>query len=296
MVGTIDDGANSGLPRNLHGRVPKVTSLEGHPLICWDNWYMRLRELTTSVLGFPPLNWAWWSLRTLPITTGIVVVLCVIHGIVAYVGDPVAARAAFGQRPGDPVSWFTHALLHDSIWHLAFNGAVFWISGGLVELCLGRNKLAVLVVLVAPAAAVMAAIAAPGYWETNANPIGFSAVSNATFVLGVYLGTKVVGFWLARWVPDTMLRGRLQALPWSVIGTVVALAVTLAWLHHGIGGEWGDPDAAPRVAHSFGMLSGLTAVGIVAVNGRSLGDRSLSRFSVGLAITVMVIVAIQVAF
>lgn len=277
-------------------REPCAVGLRGAALlpIVWHNWGMRLREFGTLLSSIPPFNWFWWALRTIPLSTGVVVVLCVIHGAVALVWSPAAARGALGLTPGFPLSWFTHAFLHADVAHLALNCAVFWASGGLVELCLGRGKLAVLVLVIVPAAAVMSAMAVPEYWKTHDNPIGFSAVSEATFVLGVYLGAKVFGFLLAGRVPDQMRCGSLQVLPWSLIGTVAALAVTLAWLHHGLGVEWTSMDAAPRVAHSFGMLSGLTAAGTIAVTGADSDVRSLSRSSVVLAGLVIIVVAVEV--
>ena len=117
-------------------------------------------------------------------TTGIVLLLCTIAGMTGFEEGIADARATWGLNPDNPISWFTHTFLHNDGRHLALNIMVFWTSGGLVELYLGRSKLAV-IMFTGIAAAAMSIIAVPEYWVTNSNPIGFSAVAQAIVVLGV---------------------------------------------------------------------------------------------------------------
>ena len=147
---------------------------------------VHVKAMVTAVLNTPPIKWAAWLTRMIPMTTGIVLLLCAIQAITGLEEDIAKARATWGLNPENPLSWFTHAFVHNDGGHLALNIMVFWTSGGLVELYLGRSKLAV-IMFIGIAAAVMSVIAVPEYWVTNSNPIGFSAVAQATFVLGVYL-------------------------------------------------------------------------------------------------------------
>ena len=161
---------------------------------------VHIKAMVTAVLDTPPIKWAAWLTRTIPMTTGIVLLLCAIAGMIGFEEGIADARATWGLNPENPISWFTHAFLHNDGRHLALNIMVFWTSGGLVELYLGRSKLAV-IMFTGIAAAAMSIIAVPEYWVTNSNPIGISAVAQAIFVLGVYLAWRVITVWLAKTLP-----------------------------------------------------------------------------------------------
>ena len=172
---------------------PKMPTSKKFPRINLETLRLYLKEPVTVVLDIPPIKWPMWLLRSIPMTTGIVLLLCSIHGFAGLEGDIEGIRATWGHDPGKPFSWLTHAFLHTDNWHLPLNVVVFWTSGGLVELYLGRTKLDIITIFTAVAAAVMSGIAVPEYWHTNSNPIGFSAVAQATFALGVYSGSTWEG-------------------------------------------------------------------------------------------------------
>ena len=255
-----------------------------------------LKTTVVAIGGVPPINWCLWSLGTLPVVTTIVVLLCAIHAVVVCTGGTVAAREAWGLALGDPLSWLTHAFLHGDGFHLSYNCIVFWTSGGLIELQLGRARLVAIVVLTIPAAAVMSVIAVPEYWETNANPIGFSAVSLGTFVVGVYLTTRVLVACLTAPLSNVGAFNNVPIQRWMILGNVVAALAMLVWLHHALVVEWNAMDSAPRVAHSFGILSGLTVAGQIAVQSSVPLDRPSSKPVVVFAILIMVVVGIEVGF
>ena len=110
---------------------------------------------------------------------------------------------------------------------------MFLPSGALVELYLGKTRLLVIILFTAVAAAGMAGIAVPQYWDTKGNPVGFSAVAHATFVLGVYMGGRITTIWATRTlmaIPSLKLTRDWQ---WAALGTIVGL--TAGWLVVGLG-------------------------------------------------------------
>ena len=236
-----------------------------------------------------------WLPRTIPVTIGIVVLLCTIHGLAGLEGDIESIRVKWGLDPGKPLSWFTHALLHTDNGHLTLNTfLVFLPSGGLVEIYLGRNKLSVVVLFTAVAAAVMAGIAVPEYWDTNSNPIGFSAVAQATFVIGVYIGGRVTTICLGRTLTALPMLKKSRDWPWSTFATLVGLTAAGVWLAWAIGVEWNGTDATPRVAHSFGMLTGAITTLLVVTSTENAGDLQLGKPLIGFAITVAVIATLAI--
>ena len=229
-------------------------------------------------------------------TTAIVILLCIIHGFANPETNIEAIRATWGNDPEKPFSWLTHAFLHTDKGHLARNLMVFWTSGGLVELYLGRVKLAIIILFTAIAAGVMSGIAVPEYWDTKSNPIGFSAVAQATFVTGVYIGGQVTTILSGRTLASVPMLRKLQDWPWATVGTPVGIAAAGMWLTWAITGEWNNPDAAPRVAHSFGMLTGAVMAMLIATNVDKEGEIRLGKPLKGFAITVTIITILATTF
>ncbi len=234
-----------------------------------------------------------WLLRTMPITLGTVILLCTIHGFAALEGNIESIRATWGLNPGTPVSWLTHSFLHADRGHLIENAfLVFLPSGALVELYLGKTKLVAIILATAVAAAVMSAIAVPEYWETESNPIGFSAVAQATFMIGVYIGGRVTTTYLGTILSYVPMFRETRDWPWNTFGAIVGIAAAGMWLTSAIAVEWNNPDVAPRVAHSFGMLIGASIAMLIAPNVDRNEEPHLSRPLIGLAITVTIIAAL----
>ena len=200
-------------------------------------------------------------------TFGLVVLMCTIHGFANPEDNIEALRAIWGHDPAKPLSWLTHAFLHSDIPHLRDN--IFYMflpSGALVELYLGKTRLLVIILFTAVAAAGMAGIAVPQYWDTKGNPVGFSAVAHATFVLGVYMGGRITTIWAARTLMAIPSLKQTRDWKWAALGTIVGLTAAGLWLDWSIGIEWANQDAAPRVAHTFGMLTGAVVAILLATS------------------------------
>ena len=255
---------------------------------------VRLTATTAAALNNPIIKCAVWLPRTAPMTFGIVVLLCVIHGFTGLEGDIKGLRATWGHDPEKPLSWLTHAFLHANKGHLTPIILAFAPSGGLIELYLGRTQLAVIILFTAIAAAVMSGISVPEYWDTNSNPVGFSAVADATFVLGVYMGGRVTTVWVATTLTARPMLKKLRDWPWATLGTTVGITTAGLWLTWEIGGEWANQDAAPRVAHSFGMLTGGIAAILIATSTETERNRPLGRPIIGFAITVTLLAILAI--
>ena len=252
-------------------------SLKGH-----------LKLATAAALDNPTIKCFLWLPRTIPMTTGIVILLCSIQGFANPETNIEDIRATWGNDPEKPFSWLTHAFLHTDKGHLALNLMAFWTSGGLVELYLGKVNLAIIILFTAIAAGVISGIAVPEYWDTKSNPIGFSAVAQATFVIGVYMGGRVTTICLGRALTSVPMLRKLRGWPWATFGTPIGIAAAGIWLTWAIAGEWNNPDAAPRVAHSFGMLTGAVIAMLIATVDRE-GKIRLGKPLIGFAITVTII-------
>ena len=254
----------------------------------------QLKSKTVAALDTPHIEWAMWLPRTTPLTTGIVVLLCTIHALTG-LGDIETIRAKWGLDLGTPLSWLTHAFLHTDIVHLTENTFIVFLPfGGLVELSIGRTKLAIIVVFTAIAAAVMSGIAVPEYWETKSNPVGFSAVAQAISVLGLYMAGRVSTIWVARKLTTTRVLKKFRAWSWAALGTIVGLTAAGIWLALLIGNEWNGTDAAPNVAHSFGLLTGAMITLLIASSADQERNPLLGKPVMGFTIAVIVVAALAV--
>ena len=240
-----------------------------------------------GILNCPVSKWICWLLRNVPVTTVLVILLCVIHAVGGDTGD---LRTKWGQEPEKPLSWITHAFIHTNFGHIAGNLFVFIPSSALIELYMGTARLTVIVLYTAVTAGVITGIAVPEYWETRCNPVGISAAAYATLALGTYIGTRIVTIQGPR-IPaiKTKLEG-LQNLHWPTIGTVAGMTAAGIWLALALVYEWNSEDSAARVAHSFGMISGVTMATLLAI---TAGGRKKPRL--GTSATVLAIVVIIVA-
>lgn len=232
-----------------------------------------------------------WLLRILPVTTMIVVLICVIHGTISNIDE---LRATWGQDPEKPFSWLTHAFLHDGNQHLRDNLFLFIPSSGLIELYIGRIKLTAIILFTAIAAAVMAGIAVPEYWDTNSNPVGLSAVAYATFVFGAYIGPRIIAIQTARVLTTTPMLKKLQDWPWTTMGTVAGIISAAVWLTPTIGNEWANQDAAPRVAHSFGMITGGGLAILMAIATDRRGEPQFRKSTISFAMAVSILVLLSI--
>lgn len=132
--------------------------------------------------------------------------------------------------------WFSHALLHFSVMHIAFNLLWWWQLGGDIEQRLGSSKLIQIF-------AVSAALSGAGqYWVEGANFGGLSGVVYALVGYLWMLGYKApqLGLTLAKPVIGFML-------VWLVLGFVQPFM------------------AIANTAHLAGLLSGV-ALGLVDAN------------------------------
>ena len=227
-------------------------------------------------------NWAVklgiWVITKTPVTTGTVILLWIIY---SFTGGGEAAEGLiqeWGLAPSKPHTYLTHAFLHFNLWHILTNTTGFWIFGAIMERSLGGAKLAVFTLLTAAAAAVMTVMAVPEYWDTNSSPAGFSAVTNAVFVIGAYIGSRQIAVGLGKAVAARvgLIRTRTSRWPWQTVCSAIGVAcagAAVAWVMHD---EWGSSDAAPRVAHMFGTLAGALVIAmVVKSNKRDVSDHPL---------------------
>ena len=231
-----------------------------------------------------------WLLWNVPVTTGLVILLCVIHAVG---GDTEDLRTKWGQEPGKPLSWITHAFIHIDLVHIGGNLFYFAPSSALIELYIGRVQLAVIILYAAVTAAVMSGIAVPEYWETRCNPVGFSAVAYATLALGTFIGISIAIIQATR-IPaiKTKLKG-LQQQPWPTLGTVAGMTAAGIWLTLSLGYEWNSEDAAARVAHSFGMTTGAAMAILLAITTGGRKKQGFRKSTTILAAAVIIVALVS---
>ena len=224
-----------------------------------------LREELKAVRNNWMVKLGIWLVTKTPVTTGTVILLWIIYNLT---GGGEAAEGLiqeWGLAPSKPHTYLTHAFLHFNLWHILTNTTGFWIFGAIMERHLGGARLAVIALLTAVAAAVMTVIAVPDYWETNSNPAGFSAVANAAFVIGAYIGgcKMVAGLGQAVAARIGLIRKMTSQWSWETFCSAIGVAcagAAVAWVMQD---EWGSADAAPRVAHMFGALAGAMVTAMI---------------------------------
>lgn len=116
--------------------------------------------------------------------------------------------------------WVTHALLHFSITHIAFNLMWWWQIGGDIEKRLGSGKLSLIFLL---SAAVSGAVQ---YYVGGANFGGLSGVVYALLGYAWILGLKAPQFGLQ--VPKTIV---IFMLGWLALGFVQPLMAIANFAH-----------------------------------------------------------------
>lgn len=224
-----------------------------------------LREELKAVRNYWMVKLGIWVITKTPVTTGTVILLWIIYNLT---GGGEAAEGLiqeWGLAPSKPHTYLTHAFLHFNLWHILTNTTGFWIFGAIMERDLGRAKLAVFALLTAAAAAVITVMAVPEYWDTNGNPAGFSAVANAAFVIGAYIGgcQMAAGLGKALTARVGLIRKMTPQWPGETVCSAIGIACAGAAVAWGIQDEWGSTDAAPRVAHMFGTLAGAIVTAMV---------------------------------
>ncbi|EGA65948.1 rhomboid family intramembrane serine protease GlpG [Vibrio brasiliensis] len=172
-----------------------------------------------------------------PITL-LVMAVCVVIFALQQLGAGKAVFAAlhfpaFSHQEWQLWRWFSHALLHFSVMHIAFNLLWWWQLGGDIEQKLGSGKLLQLFL-------VSAALSGAGqYWVEGAN---FGGLSGVVYALVGYLW--VIGYK----APQLGL-----SMPKPVIGFM------LVWLVLGFVQPF---MAIANTAHLAGLLAGV-AIGLV---------------------------------
>lgn len=172
-----------------------------------------------------------------PITL-LVMVVCVVIFALQQLGAGNAVFAAlhfpaFSHQEWQLWRWFSHALLHFSVMHIAFNLLWWWQLGGDIEQKLGSGKLLQLFL-------VSAALSGAGqYWVEGAN---FGGLSGVVYALVGYL-----------WVIGCKAPQLGLSMPKPVIGFM------LVWLVLGFVQPF---MAIANTAHLAGLLAGI-AIGLV---------------------------------
>lgn len=172
-----------------------------------------------------------------PVTL-LVMAVCVVIFALQQLGAGKAVFAAlhfpaFSHQEWQLWRWFSHALLHFSVMHIAFNLLWWWQLGGDIEQKLGSGKLLQLFL-------VSAALSGAGqYWVEGAN---FGGLSGVVYALVGYLW--VIGYK----APQLGL-----SMPKPVIGFM------LVWLVLGFVQPF---MAIANTAHLAGLLAGV-AIGLV---------------------------------
>ena len=190
----------------------------------------RLREEVNAVRNNWGVKLGVWVITKTPVTTGTVVLLWVVYWVIHNLtGGGEAAEGMvreWGLVPSKPHTYFTHAFLHFNLWHILTNTTGFWIFGAIMERHLGGARLGVLVLLSAVAAAVMTVMAVPEYWDNNGNPAGFSAVANAVFVIGAYIGSSQIAAGTGKAVAARigLIRKLPSESPWQTVCSAIGVA------------------------------------------------------------------------
>ncbi|MEC5319136.1 rhomboid family intramembrane serine protease GlpG [Brenneria populi subsp. brevivirga] len=167
-----------------------------------------------------------------PLTLSVMVVTIAVFILMQFSGDEsVMAWLSFpgeGQQP-QLWRWFSHALLHFSLLHLAFNLMWWWYLGGPVEKALGAGKLLVITLVSALVS---------GWAQSWFSGVYFGGLSGVVYALMGYV-------WLrGEREPDGHLfmpRGvMIFALLWLIAGYFDILGMSIA-----------------NAAHVAGLIAGL---------------------------------------
>jgi membrane associated rhomboid family serine protease len=165
-----------------------------------------------------------------------VAVLLLVHTLVLISGDPDTAFLRFGLwREGGwasrPWKWVSYGLLHGSLWHLAFNGITFCLTGSRVERIAGGSEVSKVFACGVVAGGVFQQLLAPPSQQS------LPLVGASGGVLALFL-------WLAAVEPEARTRPLRLSMGNLGLGVFLAEACLL-------GAAWRWPDlGAHSLAHA----------------------------------------------
>ena len=162
---------------------------------------------------------------------------------------------SFGYIPEKPITYITHAFLHDNRSpHLRDNMAVLLFFGWFSEKRWGLAWIAALIgfsILCSGWAAGQ--LAGTEEWPDEINPVGFSHVALTLCVTGTYAVVIATLNCLQNKFPAIATRDRLQQA-----GPILALFLALGVCGWTVSGQaiWNPTNETGQVAHSVGALIG----------------------------------------
>ena len=128
-----------------------------------------------------------FQFRHLPwVTLALFGMLWAIHLFIRWSGDPAAVREAFGIDFANPMTYITHAFIHDGMSHIRDNTIALLFLGSVAEAQVGRRwycGIVVLGILAGPVGALLFHQVAEAHIDERL--VGFSAATSALFIVAV---------------------------------------------------------------------------------------------------------------
>lgn len=212
--------------------------------------------------------------RTAPATFGLSAGSILFYAISAQFNLLVSLRENFGLDPDQPLSYFTHFLLHANRSHIGRNVFYFVVLGPFAEIWLGRLRYFILCISVGVSLGALSVVLLPDYFPADLKPIGFSGVTYFACTAGLYSSAMIVSSrrcrlrWLSTasaFVLDSKL-SQFAVPALRCAGVFLALLCLVVVVRD----DWEDPDSAARLVHALGALAGV-AVGLIdlSIRGRT---------------------------
>ena len=178
--------------------------------------------------------------------------------VIEYVASNFDCRKSwndnFGYIPEKPITYVTHAFLHNSSAHLGCNMAILLFFGWFSEKWWGIPWTVSLIGFsILFSGWATGHLAGTEKWPDEINPVGFSHAAQTLLVTGTYAAVTAILDLLQRKLPEIAARGKLlQASP------ILALFLALAVCGWSVSGQatWNPTNETGQVAHSAGALIG----------------------------------------
>ena len=224
-----------------------IQALDAEETVCFT------RRLTRRIAN--KIQKAWWKAGRVPwLTIGLIISMCIIEYLATESGNRQVWNQRFGQIPGEPLTYITHAFLHGDNHHLGWNMALLLFFGWPTEKRWGIPwTLALLGFSVICSAWATGRLAGTENWPADMNPVGFSHAAQTLLVTGTYSTIIALSNSLIRKFAPITHRAKIQQM-----SLVLALLLSIAVCCWSVSGQanWNPGNETGQVAHAVGAIIG----------------------------------------
>ena len=196
------------------------------------------------------------------------------HVLLEISGNREKAIQLLGIQPEEIYTFLSHAILHNTWWHLGENLLVLELVGPFIEKSMGKWYYLISILVITLVGASFSVVFALDDWAAGNNPVGMSISTRALMLAGIYLVIQIFFSRNRKWIIRLTSRIKRQPESWAAVAVTAAIATIFIWMESSV--EVG----AIEIAHGTGAAMGVGLAIIIAVKetlrdeeqGETVGD------------------------